>query len=114
MLIIIDLELGNIGSIQNMLKKIGREGIITSDIHIVEKASKLILPGVGSFDQGMMSLRKKRLIDILNEKVIIKNVPILGICLGMQLMANTSEEGTLEGLKWINAVCVKYNQKKAG
>jgi len=112
MVVIIDIGMGNLGSIKNMLKRIGIDSIISSEIARIRETTKLILPGVGSFDQGMMSLRKKRLVDILNEKVI-KNVHILGICLGMQLMANTSEEGTLKGLNWVNAVCVKFDQKKA-
>lgn len=111
MITIIDYGIGNLGSIYNMLKKNGSEAIITSSIEEISKAKKLILPGVGSFDYGMLKLRESGLIDLLNQKVVIGKTPILGICLGMQLFTNRSEEGNSKGLGWIDAQTVKFNMQ---
>jgi glutamine amidotransferase len=108
MVTIIDYKTGNIGSIQNMLKKIGEESIITSQKDDIAAATKLILPGVGAFDTGMKNLKDLDLIDILDRKVLVDKVPVLGICLGMQLMSNKSEEGILPGLGWINAETMRF------
>ena len=109
MITIIDYKTGNLGSIQNIIKRIGEESIITSDKDEIAKATKLILPGVGTFDTGMSNLMDLDLINILNEKVLIKKTPVLGICLGMQLLSKRSEEGLLPGLGWINAETVRFN-----
>lgn len=109
MITIIDYGLGNLGSIKNMLKKIGAESEITSDIGKIRAAKKLILPGVGAFDNGMQNLDDLGLIEILNQKVKVEKTPILGICLGMQLFTNKSEEGNKSGLGWINAETIKFN-----
>ena len=101
MIAIVDYNLGNVGSIYNMLKKIGKDAIITSNPQEIKAASKIILPGVGSFDNGMENLKKFNLVDILNETVLEQKKPILGICLGMQLMTLKSEEGVEEGLSWL-------------
>ncbi len=108
MITIIDYGIGNVGSIKNMLKKVGVKSQITSNLHEIEKAEKLILPGVGSFDYGMTQLKNSNFIDILNQKVLYEKKPILGICLGMQLLTNGSEEGTESGLGWINASTIKF------
>jgi len=100
--------MGNIGSIINMLKKIGYEAKISNNIDEINNADKLILPGVGSFDNGMKNLKEFDLIDILNKKVLEDKTPIIGICLGMQLITNRSEEGNLPGLGWIDAETVKF------
>lgn len=107
--VIIDYGMGNTGSIANMLKKAGGQGIISSDIEIIAQADKLILPGVGSFDAAINNLRQSGLVDILNEKVIQEKVPVIGICLGMQIMTNGSEEGKEKGLGWIEAYTLKFN-----
>jgi glutamine amidotransferase len=109
MITIVDYKSGNLGSIQNMLKKIGEPSIITSEKNDIAIAKKLLLPGVGSFDTGMNNLKNLGLIDILNEKVLIEKIPVLGICLGMQLMSNKSEEGIQPGLGWINAETIRFN-----
>jgi glutamine amidotransferase len=101
MIAIIDYNSGNLGSIKNMLDKIGADNIITNDPKIIRNASKIILPGVGSFDNGIKNLRELQLIDVLNEVVFIRKTPILGICLGMQLMCIRSQEGLEAGLGWI-------------
>lgn len=108
MLVIIDCGMGNLGSIANMLKKVGAEATISSNISDIEKAEKLILPGVGAFDYGMEKLGDLGLIPVLNHKVIESGTPILGICLGMQLFTNSSEEGSLPGLGWIKAETVRF------
>lgn len=107
MIAIIDYKTGNLGSIKNMLKKFGELSVITSDSNEIEKSDKLILPGVGAFDQGMGYLRELGLIEILRKKVQMEKTPILGICLGMQLMSNSSEEGKENGLGWIDAKTIK-------
>ncbi|MDQ1296579.1 MAG: imidazole glycerol-phosphate synthase subunit HisH [Bacteroidota bacterium] len=108
MITIIDYKTGNLGSIQNMLKKIKVESLITSNPDEIAGASKIILPGVGTFDQGIENLMKLQLKDILNKKVIEEKIPVLGICLGMQLMTLKSEEGVLPGLRWIDAETIRF------
>lgn len=99
MISIIDYGMGNIGSILNMLKKIKVESQIVKDAEGIRSAQKLILPGVGSFDKGTENLAP--LIETLNHKVLVEKIPILGICLGMQLLLEKSEEGHKDGLDWI-------------
>ena len=111
MLTIVDYGTGNLGSIKNMLKKIGVPSAVTSSKKEIKKAEKLILPGVGAFDKGMKNLAELELIDTLCEKVIEDQTPILGICLGMQLLARNSEEGSMPGLGWIDAEIVRFKFK---
>lgn len=108
MITIIDYGMGNLGSIANMIKKVGHKSIITSDLEEIKKAKKLILPGVGSFDNGMRNLENYGILKVLNQKVLEEKTPILGICLGMQLMTKNSEEGRLNGLGWIDALTKKF------
>ena len=108
MITIIDYGLGNLGSIKNMFKKIGVDALITNNHSEINAATKLILPGVGAFDNGVSNLKQFGLIDLLNKKVLQEKTPILGICLGMQLMTKNSEEGMLPGLGWIDSETVKF------
>ena len=108
MITIIDYKTGNLGSIRNILKRIGEDSVITSDKGEIAEATKLILPGVGAFDTGMRNLLELDLVDILNKKVVEEKTPVLGICLGMQLLSSGSEEGSLNGLGWINASTVRF------
>ncbi len=108
MIVIVDYHMGNVGSIKNMIKKLGSDSVISSDPTTIRNAGKLILPGVGAFDNGMENINKLNLLDILNEKVLQKRTPILGICLGMELITKSSEEGIREGLGWIDASTVKF------
>ncbi|MFN3916369.1 MAG: imidazole glycerol phosphate synthase subunit HisH [Flavobacteriales bacterium] len=108
MIVIVDYDCGNLGSIKNMLKKIGFQSTISSDVNEITNASKIILPGVGSFDPGVRALKEKNLWDVLNKKVTEEKTPTLGICLGMQLMTKGSQEGLEPGLGWIDAQVVKF------
>lgn len=95
---IINYGLGNLGSIQNMLKVIGEKSVILSDTEELDKCDRFILPGVGAFDAGMNKLNERGLAEFVKEKALVDKKPILGICLGMQLLGRKSEEGTLPGL----------------
>ena len=108
MIVIVDYGMGNLGSVENMFKKIGVKAIISSDLNLISKCSKLVLPGVGSFDSAMKKISSSGLLNILNNKAIIEKVPVLGICLGMQLLTNSSEEGIQPGLKWIDAETLAF------
>lgn len=105
---IIDYGVGNLGSIQNMLKKLGAQSEIASDAIAVERATKIILPGVGAFDAGMTQLNQSGLRAPLDTAVLQKKVPVAGICLGMQLMTEGSEEGVLPGLGWVSARTMRF------
>lgn len=106
--IIIDYGMGNVGSILNMLKRVGAQAQVSSTPSEIERAGRLILPGVGAFDTGMRNLHDSGLIDVLNRKVLDERVPTLGICLGMQLLTRSSEEGTRPGLGWIDGETVRF------
>ncbi|KMJ53613.1 imidazole glycerol phosphate synthase [Vogesella sp. EB] len=103
MVVIIDYGVGNLGSIQNMLRKVGCQAITSSDPDVIMNAPKLLLPGVGAFDAGMQCLTERGLKPVLNDYVISRKKPVLGICLGMQLMTASSDEGSIPGLGWIDA-----------
>src|SRR5436190_11027620 len=103
MVTIVDYGVGNICSLANMLDHLEIDCEVASTAAKVSHAKKLILPGVGAFDTAMSSLRERSLIACLNEAVLKKRVPILGVCLGMQLLARKSEEGIELGLGWLNA-----------
>lgn len=106
---IVDYGTGNPKSVFNMLNSIGIDAIISRDPQEIEYCDKLILPGVGAFDPGISKLMETGLLPALNDLVLIKGRPILGICLGMQLMCRRSEEGVLPGLGWINAEVLKFS-----
>jgi len=103
MITIINFGMGNIGSIANMIKRIGYRSEITSDISQIELAEKIILPGVGRFDKAIQNLKSLDLYDLIKKKAIKDKTPILGICLGMQIMCNKSEEGKEPGLGLVDA-----------
>lgn len=106
---IIDYGCGNIGSVFNMLKHIGVSAEVISQASDIEKAEKLILPGVGKWDSGVRSLHNVGVLEALEARVMGDKVPILGICLGMQLLLDSSEEGTLPGLGWIGGSVRAFN-----
>lgn len=107
MIAILDYGLGNLGSISNMLKVIGEKSQITNDFDIIKNADGIILPGVGAFDAGMNKLNESGLVDVIKLEAQ-KKKPILGICLGMQMLGRGSEEGTLPGLDLIPFECKKF------
>ncbi|MBL4655119.1 MAG: imidazole glycerol phosphate synthase subunit HisH [Bacteroidia bacterium] len=111
-IIIIDYGMGNLRSVFNKFRKIGVSAIISSDPNEIEKAGKLILPGVGHFAAGMKNIQERGLLDILTKKVLTDKTPILGICLGMQLFTCFSEEGNVDGLGWINGETIRFNFNK--
>lgn len=108
-IVIIDYQVGNLSSIANMLKKVGQKSIISGDINEIKSADKLILPGVGSFDYGMNKLNESGITAVLNEKALNDKIPFLGICLGAQLLTQSSEEGVLAGLGWFKAKTIKFD-----
>jgi imidazole glycerol-phosphate synthase subunit HisH len=108
MIIIIDYGLGNIGTIASKISKLDTSAKVSSDPDEISNADKLILPGVGYFKTGMENLISRNLIDILTKKVQKDKTPILGICLGMQLFTKRSEEGSVNGLGWIEADTVRF------
>lgn len=112
MILIIDYGLGNLSSIANMFRKLGINSKISNDINDLKNATKVILPGVGHFDYGMNQLHATGFVDILNSKVLDEKTPILGICLGAQLLTQRSDEGKCSGLGWIKGETVSFDRLK--
>ena len=110
MIAIIDFGMGNLSSIKNMLTRINVNSKITHNKEDIVSANGVILPGVGAFDEAMKNLTDLGIIPLLNQ-IVNNNKPVLGICLGMQLMTNKSEEGQLPGLGWIDAEVKKFDFK---
>ncbi len=111
MISIVDYGVGNLGSIANMLSYIGVESRMVSNVEGILTAEKLILPGVGAYANAMRELHRFGFIDPLNNAVLEKKIPVLGICLGMQLLCEGSEEGKAQGtgLGWIKGSCQKFD-----
>lgn len=103
MIVIVDYQVGNLGSIQNMFKKVGAPALVSQDPEEIRKADKLVLPGMGRFDFCMGALERSGLRDVLEERVLQDRVPCLGICVGFQILASHGEEGDCAGLNWIPA-----------
>lgn len=109
MIVILDYGVGNLNSIKNMVKKVGFDSEITSDPEVVSKGTKFILPGVGSFNYGITKLKSTPYFNTLEQKVLQEKKPILGVCLGAQLLFEESEEGErTEGLGWIKGKVKKF------
>ncbi|MDF2544308.1 MAG: hypothetical protein K0S47_4026 [Herbinix sp.] len=111
MIAVIDYGMGNVGSIMNMLKKVGAQAVLASTPNALEEADKIILPGVGAFDTGMEQLEKLGFVESIEKNIIINKKPILGICLGMQMLGRTSEEGKKKGLNLIPFDNIKFHFK---
>ncbi|MCI3922711.1 imidazole glycerol phosphate synthase subunit HisH [Paenibacillus sp. TRM 82003] len=101
MIAVIDYGMGNVNSIVNMFKKIGVASMLASSVDQIQRADKLVLPGVGSFDAGMRKLQQSGLVDAIKKHALLDNKPLMGICLGMQMLGKRSEEGTEDGLSLI-------------
>ena len=113
MLVIVDYGVGNLTSIKNMLKKAGhRDARVSSESKVIGDATKLILPGVGHFDYGMRQLNNSGLREVLEDRVLNQSTPILGICLGAQLLTKRSDEGKEEGLGWIDGETVAFEPER--
>ena len=112
MISIINYGLGNVLAFYNIYKKLNIESKVVSSSSELESATKIILPGVGSFDWAMDKLNKSGMRETLDHLVLEKNIPVMGICVGMQMMANSSEEGQKEGLGWFDAKVKKIKSDK--
>ena len=110
MITLIDYGVGNIFAFQNVYKRLDIPTKIAKTYEDLSDAKKLILPGVGSFDYAMGQLNSSGMREKLDELVLGKKVPVIGICVGMQMMGNRSDEGKLEGLKWIDSEILKFDE----
>src|SRR5262245_32529149 len=108
MITVIDYGMGNSGSIMNILRRIGAEAVLTSSVDDIARADQLVLPGVGAFEKGLERLNLRGTVPVLKQRVLGEVVPILGMCLGMQLLGQGSEEGTSAGLGWLNARSIRF------
>lgn len=111
MVAVIDYDCGNTASVINMIRRAGGEAVLTRDANVIMNADKIILPGVGSFDYGISKLLEFHLFDVIKEFGFTQK-PILGICLGMQLLGKSSEEGILGGLGLIDANFIKFSKNE--
>ncbi len=114
MIAVIDYGMGNLHSVAKAIELVGGEVVLTGDARDLQKAEKIILPGVGAFGQAMQKLHDKKLISELNKQVLEEKKPFLGICLGMQLVAlDSSEWGMHQGLGWINGHVRRFETKES-
>jgi glutamine amidotransferase len=112
MIVVVDYGMGNLHSVLHKLNKLGVDALVSKKPEDIEVAEKLILPGVGSFAAGMKNLNERGLIDVLNREVVDNKKPLLGICLGMQLLTKHSQEGDVDGFGWIDAQTKKFSFKQ--
>jgi glutamine amidotransferase len=112
-IVVVDYGVGNLASISNMLRRIGATAAVSSDPEMIAQADKIILPGVGAFDHAMRKLREGQLLAAIERRVLRDGAPLLGLCLGAQLLTKESEEGTERGLGWVDAMTVRFDPAKA-
>jgi len=112
MIVIVDYGMGNLGSVRNMFKHLRAEATISSDPAVIAEAEKLVLPGVGSFDNGIRNIHERGLDEVLSKKALVERVPVLGICLGMQIFFEESEEGLHPGLGWVKGKVLRFDPSK--
>lgn len=108
MIAIVDYGLGNVRAFVNIYKRLNISATLASTAESIAQADRIILPGVGSFDWAMQCLERTGLRQVLDEQVLAKKIPVLGICVGMQMMARRSEEGIEPGLGWIDAEVKRF------
>jgi len=109
---ILNYGLGNIKAISNIFNRLNINNIFINEKKDLSKINKIILPGVGTFDEAIYLLEKKNFTDSLNDYVLNKAIPIFGICVGMQIMSNSSEEGDKNGFGWIPGKIIKFKNSK--
>lgn len=114
MITIVNYGVGNLSSIKNMLSKIGVASQISAHADEIRDADKVILPGVGAFDHCMRMFNASGLRETVTAKALDEKVPVLGICVGLQMLGESSEEGTEPGLGWIKGRCVRFRQQLLG
>jgi glutamine amidotransferase len=107
-IVIVDYGVGNVASVLNMLRKVGAKARVSGSAADIEASEKLILPGIGHFGHGMRKLTESGLIPSLQEQALVQRKPILGICLGMQMMTLGSEESEVRGLGWLDAFTHRF------
>lgn len=112
MIVILEYGIGNLSSVRNMLKKAGIKAVISGNPDDVRQAEKIILPGVGHFDHCMSELRKAHFFDALCRRVLEEKTPLLGVCVGHQMLFEASEEGQEKGLGWIPGKVVKFKPQQ--
>ena len=112
--VVVDYGMGNLFSIRKVIERLGFSCRVSRSYDDIHKAGRIILPGVGHFGKAMQNLQKANLVETLNEAVLVKQIPVLGICLGMQLMAAHSEEGNVAGLGWFDASVIKFRIHNPG
>lgn len=110
-IVIVDYSMGNLNSVLKKLIQLNADAVISADPKVISQADKLILPGVGHFEKAVEIMHQKGLWEVLNQAVLIDKKPILGICLGMQLMAKSSEEGNAQGFGWVDATVNRWQVK---
>lgn len=110
-IVIADYGIGNLGSIRNMFKRIGVDAVISGDPGLIREADKLLLPGVGHFDYCMEQLKKSTFYELLNQRVLDEKVPVMGVCVGCQMLMESSEEGTEKGLGWLKGKVVRFRSE---
>ena len=107
-IVIADYGTGNLNSVKRVLERMSVDLVISSSAADIAAADKIVLPGVGHFDTAMENLQRLDLVESLNDAVLERKKPVLGICLGMEVMAAASEEGERPGLGWIDAYNVRF------
>lgn len=108
MIVIIDYDIGNLAAVANMLRRVGHASVITADPNVIETADRIILPGNGHFDTCMRNIRASGLVPLLEEKVLRQATPLLGICVGAQMLGKASEEGQEPGLGWLDMTVRRF------
>lgn len=109
MISLIDYGVGNINAFLNIFKQLGIAAKKASSVHDVRQSTKLILPGVGAFDDAMQRLNDSGMREALEEAVLVNNIPVIGICVGMQMLAEKSDEGVKPGLGWIKGEVKRFD-----